>query len=42
MVVSGGCVGTHEEYRKRKLSLEMIRKISDQLHIPSDVLIQVY
>lgn len=28
--------------KKRKLSLEMIRKISDKLHIPSEVLIQAY
>ncbi len=28
--------------RKRKLTLEMIRKISDSLHIPTDVLIQEY
>lgn len=28
--------------RKRKLSLEMIRKLHDALHIPTDVLIQSY
>ena len=28
--------------RKRKLSLEMIRKLSAELHIPSEVLIQAY
>jgi len=28
--------------RKRKLSLEMIRQISNKLHIPTDVLVQVY
>lgn len=28
--------------RKRKLSLEMIRNLSDKLHIPSEVLIQAY
>jgi HTH-type transcriptional regulator/antitoxin HigA len=28
--------------RKRKLSLEMIRQISNQLHIPTDILVQVY
>ena len=28
--------------RKRKLSLEMIRKIHEVLHIPTDVLIQLY
>lgn len=28
--------------KKRKLSLDMIRKINDKLHIPSDVLIQPY
>jgi HTH-type transcriptional regulator/antitoxin HigA len=28
--------------RKRKLSLEMIRKIHEVLHIPTDVLIQTY
>ena len=28
--------------RKRKLSLEMIRKLTDKLHIPSEVLIQSY
>ena len=28
--------------RKRKLSLEMIRKLHDTLHIPTDVLIQSY
>lgn len=28
--------------RKRKLSLEMIRKLHESLHIPTDVLIQVY
>jgi HTH-type transcriptional regulator/antitoxin HigA len=28
--------------RKRKLSLEMIRKIHEALHIPTDVLIQNY
>lgn len=28
--------------RKRKLSLDMIRKLSEQLHIPSQVLIQAY
>lgn len=28
--------------RKRKLSLEMIRKIHEALHIPTDVLIQTY
>ncbi len=28
--------------RKRKLSLEMIRKIHDQLNIPTEVLIQYY
>ncbi len=28
--------------RKRKLSLEMIRKINAKLHIPSEVLIQSY
>lgn len=28
--------------RKRKLSLEMIRQISNQLHIPTDVLVQAY
>ena len=28
--------------RKRKLSLEMIRKLHDVLHIPTDVLIQSY
>ena len=27
---------------KRKLSLSMIRKIADQLHIPAEVLIQAY
>ena len=28
--------------KKRKLSLEMIRKISDKMHIPTEVLIQPY
>jgi len=28
--------------RKRKLSLELIRQIHDIMHIPTDVLIQVY
>ena len=28
--------------RKRKLSLEMIRKLAEKLHIPSEVLIQPY
>lgn len=28
--------------RKRKLSLEMIRKLHEALHIPTDVLIQTY
>ncbi|MFM2368940.1 MAG: hypothetical protein RL619_1240 [Bacteroidota bacterium] len=28
--------------RKRKLSLEMIRQLHDQLNIPTDVLIQAY
>ena len=28
--------------RKRKLSLEMIRKLHEGLHIPTDVLIQTY
>jgi len=28
--------------RKRKLSLEMIRQLHEQLHIPTDVLIQIY
>jgi len=28
--------------RKRKLSLEMIRKLHEVLHIPTDVLIQSY
>lgn len=28
--------------RKRKLSLEMIRKLHDKLNIPTDVLIQAY
>lgn len=28
--------------KKRKLSLEMIRKLNEKLHIPSDVLIQAY
>jgi HTH-type transcriptional regulator / antitoxin HigA len=28
--------------RKRKLSLEMIREINKQLHIPTDVLVQAY
>ncbi len=28
--------------RKRKLSLDMIRQLHDQLHIPTDVLIQPY
>lgn len=28
--------------RKRKLSLEMIRKLHEALHIPTDVLIQAY
>lgn len=28
--------------RKRKLSLEMIRKLNEKLHIPSEVLIQPY
>lgn len=28
--------------RKRKLSLEMIRKLHESLHIPTDVLIQAY
>lgn len=28
--------------KKRKLSLEMIRKLSEKLHIPSEVLIQAY
>jgi len=28
--------------RKRKLSLEMIRKLSEKLHIPPEVLIQAY
>ena len=28
--------------RKRKLSLEMIRKLHDRLNIPTDVLIQTY
>lgn len=28
--------------KKRKLSLEMIRKLTEKLHIPSDVLIQAY
>ncbi len=28
--------------RKRKLSLEIIRKLTEKLHIPSEVLIQVY
>lgn len=28
--------------KKRKLSLDMIRKLTDKLHIPSEVLIQAY
>lgn len=28
--------------RKRKLSLEMIRKLHEHLHIPADILIQLY
>ena len=28
--------------RRRKLSLEMIRKLTEKLHIPSEVLIQAY
>ncbi|MGC4128337.1 MAG: helix-turn-helix domain-containing protein [Bergeyella sp.] len=28
--------------RKRKLSLEIIRKLNEKLHIPSEVLIQAY
>lgn len=28
--------------KKRKLSLDMIRRIHDKLHIPTDVLIQSY
>ncbi|AZI54764.1 helix-turn-helix domain-containing protein [Epilithonimonas vandammei] len=28
--------------KKRKLSLEMIRKLSEKLHIPTEVLIQAY
>lgn len=28
--------------KKRKLSLEMIRKLNEKLHIPSEVLIQAY
>ncbi len=28
--------------RKRKLSLDMIRKLHDKLNIPTDVLIQAY
>lgn len=28
--------------KKRKLTLEMIRKLSDSLHIPTDILIQDY
>lgn len=28
--------------KKRKLSLDMIRKLSEKLHIPSEVLIQAY
>lgn len=28
--------------KKRKLSLEMIRKISDKMHIPAEVLMQPY
>ncbi|GAA4437293.1 helix-turn-helix domain-containing protein [Ravibacter arvi] len=28
--------------RKRKLSLDMIRKLNEKLHIPSEVLIQAY
>ena len=28
--------------RKRKLSLEMIRQLHERLHIPTDVLIQIY
>ena len=28
--------------KKRKLSLEMIRKLTEKLHIPTDVLIQAY
>lgn len=28
--------------RKRKLSLEMIRRLHEKLHIPTDVLIQAY
>lgn len=28
--------------KKRKLSLDMIRKLTDKLHIPSEVLIQPY
>lgn len=28
--------------KKRKLTLEMIRKLSEKLHIPSEVLIQTY
>jgi HTH-type transcriptional regulator / antitoxin HigA len=28
--------------KKRKLTLEMIRKISEKLHIPTEVLIQTY
>lgn len=28
--------------KKRKLSLDMIRKLTDRLHIPSEVLIQAY
>lgn len=28
--------------KKRKLSLEMIRKLTEKLHIPSEVLIQAY
>jgi HTH-type transcriptional regulator/antitoxin HigA len=28
--------------RKRKLSLDMIRKINQRMHIPTDVLVQKY
>jgi len=31
-----------EKTRFRKLTLEMIRKISDSLHIPTDFLVQEY
>lgn len=28
--------------KKRKLSLEMIRRLTEKMHIPSEVLIQAY